>query len=282
MPRCSGRNWRGISLAYWFSNSGFTSQVRSSFFRSSLFGSSPGSLHPFLCLHSPPAHPWRLVCGYHSCMSPAGTVSFVATFEEARHIVEQHATRVLASGTSATKVESADLLAARGRVLAEAILADRDFPPFARATRDGYAVRAEDVQAVPARLAVLGEIRAGDSRETCAIHRGQAFSIMTGAPLPAGADAMVMVEYTAVAEPQQSGDLTHPHAAKDAASGWGTLGDGTRLHEEFVEIRRSVKSGRKFCSARSGGSCGAVTGRQRPQVESCADWYGGGGGQEPV
>jgi molybdopterin molybdotransferase len=183
-----------------------------------------------------------LSAGYDSCMSPAGVVSFVVTFEEARHIVEQHAAMVCAS-----EVESVDLLAARGRILAEAILADRDFPPFPRATRDGYAVRAADVQGVPARLAVVGEIRAGSSLEaiggSITVNRGEAASIMTGAPLPVGADAVVMVEYTA--------EIPHPNAAKSAALGWGTLSSGTAgeqnlLPGRFVEIQHRVDSGENF------------------------------------
>ena len=93
---------------------------------------------------------------------PAGVVSF----EEARRIVEEHATRLRAGVIESSAVETVDLLAARGRVLAEALIADRDFPPFARATRDGYAVRAGDIANVPARLNVIGQIKAGDSGES--------------------------------------------------------------------------------------------------------------------
>ena len=81
----------------------------------------------------------------------------IVSFEVARHLVEQHAAGVSSGGT-----ETVDLLAGLGRVLAEGIVADRDFPPFARATRDGYAVRAADVSEVPARLEVVGEVKAGD------------------------------------------------------------------------------------------------------------------------
>src|SRR5271157_5285518 len=118
----------------------------------------------------------------------------VVSFEEARHLVEEHA-----AGVHPRDVETVDLLASAGRVLAERIVADRDFPPFARATRDGYAVRAADLAQLPARLEVLGEVKAGDWPEPgrCSVGRGQAVGIMTGAPLPEGADAVVMVEYTA-------------------------------------------------------------------------------------
>ncbi len=85
-----------------------------------------------------------------------------------------------------------------GRVLAEEIIADRDFPPFSRATRDGYAVRSADLQRIPAELAVTGQIRAGGEVPSgfSRLQRVEAISIMTGAPVPEGADAVVMIEYT--------------------------------------------------------------------------------------
>lgn len=92
-------------------------------------------------------------------------------------------------------VESVPLGAARGRVLAEDLHADRDYPPFHRSTRDGFAVRAADVVQVPAVLEVAGMARAG-SPFTSAVGPGCAVEIMTGAPLPEGMDAVLMVEYT--------------------------------------------------------------------------------------
>ncbi len=82
--------------------------------------------------------------------------------------------------------------------LAEDLVADRDFPPFPRATRDGYAVSAEDVANVPAKLRCIGEIKAGDSEahSSITVTPGEAVEIMTGAPVPSGANAVVMVEYT--------------------------------------------------------------------------------------
>ena len=80
-----------------------------------------------------------------------------------------------------------------GRVLAEDVRADRDYPPFHRSTRDGYAVRSGDVRALPAGLQVRGEIRAGESFPG-KVGPGECVRIMTGAPLPAGTDAVVMLE----------------------------------------------------------------------------------------
>jgi molybdopterin molybdotransferase len=82
--------------------------------------------------------------------------------------------------------------AASGRVLAENVAADRDSPAVARSVRDGYAVRAIDV---PGELQVIGEVRAGQQFGGT-IGPGQAVEIMTGAPIPKGADAVVMVEQT--------------------------------------------------------------------------------------
>ena len=91
--------------------------------------------------------------------------------------------------------ETVALEQALHRVLAVPVLADRDYPPFHRSARDGFAVRAADVAATPARLRVLGETRAGEPSRF-KIGLGEAVEIMTGAPGPVGADAVVMVEYS--------------------------------------------------------------------------------------
>lgn len=109
------------------------------------------------------------------------------TVAEAISIVKEQA-RALPS-------EEIPLTEALGRVLAEDVVADTDLPPFDRAQMDGYALRAEDSENVPARLKVAGEAAAG-----CGWHQtlnaGQAVRIMTGAPVPAGADSVQQVEVT--------------------------------------------------------------------------------------
>jgi molybdopterin molybdotransferase len=82
-----------------------------------------------------------------------------------------------------------------GRVLVRDVRADRDYPPFNRSTRDGFAVRAVDAAAPGARLECVGELRAGGSFEGTLEH-GQCIEIMTGASVPLGADAVVMIEHT--------------------------------------------------------------------------------------
>ncbi|HEX5424049.1 MAG TPA: gephyrin-like molybdotransferase Glp [Candidatus Acidoferrales bacterium] len=83
------------------------------------------------------------------------------------------------------------------RVLAEDVTADRDYPPFDRSTRDGYAVRAADVTQAGARLKLIGESRAGVAFDG-AVGAGECVRILTGAAVPKGADAVVMQEYARV------------------------------------------------------------------------------------
>jgi molybdopterin molybdotransferase len=80
---------------------------------------------------------------------------------------------------------------AHGRVLATDFHAERDYPALERSLRDGYAVKAKDL---PGTLRIVGEVRAGDEEQP-PLHPGEAREIMTGAPVPAGADAVVMVEH---------------------------------------------------------------------------------------
>lgn len=114
----------------------------------------------------------------------------IVSFEEARHTVEQHASQLRPHGK-----ELVALLDSVGLILAEPVLADRNLPPFPRATRDGYAVLAADLAQLPAKLRVISEIKAG-TNVAIKLERGQAAAIMTGAPVPVGADSVVMVEYT--------------------------------------------------------------------------------------
>jgi molybdenum cofactor synthesis domain-containing protein len=81
------------------------------------------------------------------------------------------------------------------RILAEDIIADSDLPPFDRAQMDGYAVRAEETAAAPVRLRIVGESAAGRGWHH-ELKEGEAVRIMTGAPVPAGADSVQKVELT--------------------------------------------------------------------------------------
>ena len=94
------------------------------------------------------------------------------------------------------ELERAPLLEAAGRVLTEPVTADRDIPPLANSAMDGYAVRGTDIaQSPPVRLRVVGEAAAGHLAEV-SVAPGQAVRIMTGAPIPPGADTVVRFEST--------------------------------------------------------------------------------------
>jgi molybdenum cofactor synthesis domain-containing protein len=105
------------------------------------------------------------------------------------------AIRLVLRHTSKLEVESVGLGEALNRVLAEDIIADCDLPPFDRAQMDGYAVRAADVATTPARLRIAGESAAGRGWHH-EMKAREAVRIMTGAPVPAGADAVQQVELT--------------------------------------------------------------------------------------
>lgn len=90
---------------------------------------------------------------------------------------------------------SVDLSDALGRVLAEDIIADSDLPPFDRSQMDGYAVRAADTVKTPVKLKLAGESAAGAGWHG-KLKKGEAVRIMTGAPVPAGADAVQKIEVT--------------------------------------------------------------------------------------
>src|ERR1700682_5572124 len=105
------------------------------------------------------------------------------------------AIRVVRQQAAKLGIESAALSDSLGRVLAEDIIADTDLPPFDRAQMDGYAVRAADVSNTPVRLRIVGESAAGSGWHK-EMKAGEAVRIMTGAPVPVGADAVQQVELT--------------------------------------------------------------------------------------
>ena len=117
-------------------------------------------------------------------------------------------------------VETTSLECAGGRILAESVIADIPLPPYDRARMDGYAVRSQDVQAAPVWLRVIGELAAG-AVFTGELQPGEAIKIFTGAPIPAGADAVQKIEVTREAEgmveiiePVKAGQFITPFASE--------------------------------------------------------------------
>lgn len=115
------------------------------------------------------------------------------SFEEALTTVREE----LIAAELAPPVEIVSLAAASSRFLADDVLADRDYPPFNRSIRDGYAVRSSEIKTAPVQLVHRGEVRAGEQFPGD-VGPGECVEIMTGAPVPAGADAVVMVEHVRV------------------------------------------------------------------------------------
>jgi molybdenum cofactor synthesis domain-containing protein len=115
---------------------------------------------------------------------------------------------VLGAARAVERVERVPLLAARDRIVAAAAVAAVDVPPFDRAAMDGYAVRAEDTFGAsrndPRVLRVIAKVFTGETTSTN-IAPGECIEIATGAPLPGGADAVVMVEETE--RPDDSDDV---------------------------------------------------------------------------
>jgi molybdenum cofactor synthesis domain-containing protein len=140
---------------------------------------------------------------------------------------------------------------ARGLVLAEPVVAGEDVPPFANTGMDGYAVRAGDT---PGRLRVVGELPAGRA-PTTPVGPGEAIRIMTGAPIPDGADAVVMVERTraygdeVTVEVAQLGEHIRP-AGGDVRAGDTVFDAGTVLTPAHVGVLASLGATSIVCYPR--------------------------------
>jgi molybdopterin molybdotransferase len=162
----------------------------------------------------------------------------VLPFDQALATVLAHAAALVAP----TSTETLPLHETLGRTLASLILADRDQPPFDRATRDGYAVRNADL---PGTLRLIGSVRAGESWQGVPLAQGEAIEIMTGAPVPAGADAVLMVEHAELTgdtlQPDRTlrtGENIVPRAA-EARAGQTVLPRGRRLAAAEIAVAAS-------------------------------------------
>jgi molybdopterin molybdotransferase len=169
-------------------------------------------------------------------------------YDEARQMVIQQASR-RAHALTTCKLGVGEAL---GYVLAEEIRTDREYPPFDRSTRDGYAVRAGEA-AAGASLRCVGEVKAGDS-VTLPLVTGSCVQIMTGAAVPPGADAVVMIEFTS-----RNGDaVTFQRATlpgqnivprgSEARAGDVALSPGLRLGFAELAIAAQVGAAQPLCA----------------------------------
>ena len=163
------------------------------------------------------------------------------SYEQARQIVIEEIGK--RRGPRATA--SVSVWEALGLVSAQEVKTDREYPPFDRSTRDGYAVRAKEVTPGVG-LKCVGEIKAGDTVSE-ALAAGTCVQIMTGAAVPRGADAVMMIEYT-----QRDGELVRFERAaqsgqnivpkgSEAAAGQSILLPGMRMG--YVELALAAQVG---------------------------------------
>ena len=152
--------------------------------------------------------------------------------------------RILAGVPTLPAVE-APILDALGLVLAEDIAADRDVPPFRNSAMDGYAVRGDDVTSAPVELRVVGDVAAGGFPDRT-VAPGEAMRIMTGAPMPDGADTVVRVEDTDNASDLVTITAATPRgmairqAGEDLKKGERVLATGTVLRAAEIGLLASV------------------------------------------
>lgn len=176
----------------------------------------------------------------------------VIPFAEALQIVLTHA-------RPTERVEQVPLLAAYGRTLAEALVAAENIPIANNSAMDGYAVRSADVgnaeQCHRAPLRVV-EVLAAERASTRTLGPGEAMKIMTGAPIPPGADAVVMVERTRaegrtvwIEAPAQAGQHVRP-AGGDMRAGQRVLPAGTRLEAAHLGLLASLGHAQATVAAR--------------------------------
>lgn len=187
----------------------------------------------------------------------------VLSYNEAAAAVRAQGERLSANPR---KTEQLPLLSASGRVLAESVLADRDQPPFARATRDGFACCAADLAQGP--LRVVGLLRAGEAWNGGPIAPGETVEIMTGAGVPAGADCVVMVEHVTAGAGHVT--LTGP---REVALGENIVPTGAeaRAGDVVVPSGRRIGVTEMAASAACGAAQVAVAARPRVAILATGD-----------
>jgi molybdopterin molybdotransferase len=169
--------------------------------------------------------------------------------------VAEALTRILAVVTPLPS-ECVTLGGALGRVLAEDVAATENIPPFTNSAMDGYAVRAADIAAAtsttPVALHVVGQVAAGGT-PTVSVAAGTAVRIMTGAPMPAGADSVVRFEVTQptpdgllVYEPLKLGENVRL-SGEDVHAGAIALAGGTLLRPAVIGLLASLGHGEVGC-----------------------------------
>jgi molybdopterin molybdotransferase len=173
------------------------------------------------------------------------SVTTILTYAEAAALVLEQANRL--ASAAALRTDQIPLLEVLHRVLAHPIRADRDLPPFHRSTRDGYAVESAALS-TGNWLPIAGILRAGEPAPAQPLSPGTALEIMTGAPVPSGADAVVMLEHVEIAESRirlSEGRKVRPGshivpAGSEARRGDPLVAAGTRLAASHIAALAAV------------------------------------------
>lgn len=178
-------------------------------------------------------------------MSDSTSDARVLGFVEALVVVMGHTAAV-----GLPETEKLYLLASAGRVLAENLLADRDQPPFDRSTRDGFAVRAVEWSAGH-KLRIVGQVRAGEVWAEGEVQAGCAVEIMTGAAVPQGVDAVVMIEHV-----EQGGSEVWAAAGRSLRAGENVVprGSEARRGEALLTVGAMIEASEIALAA----ACGRV------------------------
>lgn len=170
---------------------------------------------------------------------------------DAQRCILQHSAR---SG-----IETIALTRSLGRVLAEQVRSNRDHPPYDVSAMDGYAVRAADLHSIPATLVVVEDIKAG-AMPTMAVLPGQCARIMTGAPLPQGADTVIRVEDT------QASNTGIVQINQSAAIGADIRSRGENLRNDAVVFDAGVEITPGVLGILAMVKCAQVAVYRRPRV----------------
>lgn len=172
------------------------------------------------------------------------------------------------SGCHQNEAHLVPLEDAIGCIAAQSVVSIELVPPFANTAVDGYAVRAVDTQAVPVVLPVSGTVRAGMSGRDTPVEENRAVRIMTGAPIPPGADAIVMVEDT---EGTPDGDSVRVLASATVGQHIRPAGDDVRPGDEVIPSGTLLTAAHLGVMATIGVSHVLVTRRPRVGVISTGD-----------
>jgi molybdopterin molybdotransferase len=180
-------------------------------------------------------------------------------------VIEVVSARAAAAPETETIEFAADPSRALGRILAENVIADRNYPPFDRSTRDGFAVRAAEAANPGIRLRLIGESRAGYAFDG-QMEAGSTVQIMTGAPLPRGANAVVMLE-----DAEVEGDYVVVHRSVRPGQHYVVEGQETRAGESVIKRGKRLGYAELAMAAQVGRSKVEVAKKPRVAILSTGD-----------